>query len=85
MPEWGHAFAAADAGLVATINHVAALKTGVGMPRILLGRALPDGTTLDAAKADLAAGPARRVTGSAWSRSKPASEQVQTEPSRAGS
>ncbi|WP_395677607.1 C45 family autoproteolytic acyltransferase/hydolase [Inquilinus sp.] len=45
----GHAFAATDAGLVATINHIAALKTGVGMPRILLGRALLDCTTLDAA------------------------------------
>ncbi len=43
----GHAFAVNDAGLVATINHIGALVSGVGLPRTLLGRALLDCDTLD--------------------------------------
>lgn len=43
----GHAFAVSDAGLVATINHIGALVSGVGLPRTLLGRALLDCDTLD--------------------------------------
>lgn len=45
----GHAFAANEAGLVATINHIGARVTGVGLPRTLLGRALLDCDTLDEA------------------------------------
>jgi predicted choloylglycine hydrolase len=43
----GHAFAVSDAGLVATINHIGALVSGVGLPRTVLGRALLDCDTLD--------------------------------------
>jgi len=43
----GHAFAVSEAGLVATINHIGALVSGVGLPRTLLGRALLDCDTLD--------------------------------------
>lgn len=43
----GHAFAVSDAGLVATINHIGALVSGVGLPRTLLGRALLDCDALD--------------------------------------
>lgn len=45
----GHAFAATEAGLVVTINHIRSFKVGVGLPRILLTRALLDCATLDEA------------------------------------
>lgn len=45
----GHAFAVNEKGLVATINHIGALVSGVGLPRTLLGRALLDCDTLDEA------------------------------------
>jgi predicted choloylglycine hydrolase len=45
----GHAFAATANGLVATVNHIGSLQPGVGLPRVLLGRAVLDCTTLDGA------------------------------------
>lgn len=45
----GHAFAATARGLVATVNHVGSLQPGVGLPRVLLGRAVLDCTTVDEA------------------------------------
>jgi predicted choloylglycine hydrolase len=45
----GHAFAATEAGLVVTVNHIGSFEVGVGLPRIILGRALLDCATLDEA------------------------------------
>jgi predicted choloylglycine hydrolase len=43
----GQAFAVTEAGLVSTINHIGAHNAGIGLPRMLLGRALLDCGTLD--------------------------------------
>lgn len=53
----GHAFAATEAGLVATVNHIRSFKLGIGFPRIVLGRALLDCATLDEAVRLLATSP----------------------------
>ena len=45
----GHTFAATDAGLVQTVNNIRALDGGVGLPRMVLTRAVLDCRDLDAA------------------------------------
>lgn len=45
----GHTFAATDAGLVQTVNNVRALDTGMGLPRMVLTRAVLDCQSLDEA------------------------------------
>ncbi|ULJ72271.1 C45 family autoproteolytic acyltransferase/hydolase [Rhizobium gallicum] len=45
----GHTFAATEAGLVQTVNNIRSRGIGVGLPRMVLGRALFDCRSLDAA------------------------------------
>lgn len=45
----GHTFAATDAGLVQTVNNIRALDTGMGLPRMVLTRAVLDCQSLDEA------------------------------------
>ncbi|OCP18760.1 MULTISPECIES: C45 family peptidase [unclassified Ensifer] len=43
----GHTFAATEAGLVQTVNNIRSRGVGIGLPRMILGRALFDCRTLD--------------------------------------
>ncbi|MXN45604.1 peptidase C45 [Shinella kummerowiae] len=43
----GHTFAATDAGLIQTVNNIRSRGIGIGIPRMVLGRALFDCRTLD--------------------------------------
>jgi len=45
----GHTFAATEAGLVQTVNNIRSRGVGIGLPRMVLGRALFDCPTLDEA------------------------------------
>ena len=45
----GHTFATTEAGLVQTVNNIRSRGVGVGLPRMLLGRAVLDCATLDEA------------------------------------
>lgn len=45
----GHTFAATEAGLVQTVNNIRSRDVGIGLPRMVLGRALFDCSTLDQA------------------------------------
>lgn len=45
----GHTFAVTDSGLVQTVNNIRPCAAGPGMPRMLLGRAVLDCTTIDEA------------------------------------
>lgn len=45
----GHTFAATEAGLIQAVNNIRSRGVGVGLPRMVLGRALYDCRTLDAA------------------------------------
>lgn len=43
----GHTFAVTEAGLVQTVNNIRSRGVGIGLPRMILGRALFDCRTLD--------------------------------------
>jgi predicted choloylglycine hydrolase len=45
----GHTFAVTEAGLVQAVNNIRSRRIGVGLPRMVLGRALLDCRTLDEA------------------------------------
>jgi len=45
----GHTFAVSDSGLAMTVNNLRSLHGGVGLPRMILSRAMLDQLTLDAA------------------------------------
>lgn len=45
----GHTFAVTEAGLVQTVNNIRSRCVGAGLPRMILGRALLDSASLDAA------------------------------------
>lgn len=45
----GHTFAVTEAGLVQTVNNIRSRGVGIGLPRMVLGRALFDCRTLDEA------------------------------------
>src|SRR5690606_17226304 len=47
----GHSFAVSERGLVQTVNNIRPLRTGVGVPRMVLARAVLDAGSLDEALA----------------------------------